>query len=83
LLSETQIQVVAEGIETVEQLHKLQQLHCQLGQGYFFSKPIDADQVQAFVNKRRLEQSKFPKLGLPLIPMMIPSLLSISRMQKR
>jgi diguanylate cyclase (GGDEF)-like protein len=33
--------VVAEGIETTEQLHKLQLLGCELGQGYLFSKPID------------------------------------------
>jgi len=83
LLSETQIQVVAEGIETVDQLHKLQQLHCQLGQGYYFSKPIDADQVQAFVNKRRLEQFAFSKSGLPANPIVVPSLFSISRLQKR
>ena len=83
LLSESQIQVVAEGIETLDQLHKLQQLHCQLGQGYFFSKPVDADKVQAFVIKRRMEQSKFMKIAVPEIPIVIPSLFSISRMQKR
>lgn len=83
LLSETQIQVVAEGIETLDQLHKLQQLHCQLGQGYFFSKPIEADKVQAFVNKRRMEQSMFTKIAVPEVPIVIPSLFSISRMQKR
>ena len=83
LLSDTQIQVVAEGIETADQLHKLQQLHCQLGQGYYFSKPMDADKVQAFVNKRRFEQSMFPKLSLPTIPLTIPSLFAISKMQTR
>ncbi len=31
---------VAEGIETVEQYHILKDLHCQKGQGYYFSKPI-------------------------------------------
>ena len=32
--------VVAEGIETAQQLQKLQQLGCQLGQGYLFSPPL-------------------------------------------
>ncbi|XZE19561.1 two-component system response regulator [Pirellulaceae bacterium SH449] len=59
LLSETHIQVVAEGIETFAQLSKLQELDCHYGQGYYFAKPLDADQVQPFVRKMRLEQPKF------------------------
>jgi diguanylate cyclase (GGDEF)-like protein len=42
------IRVVAEGIETVEQLLMLQSLECEFGQGYLFSKPMLADQVTAF-----------------------------------
>ncbi|MEG4347215.1 EAL domain-containing protein [Microcoleus sp. A003_D6] len=34
------LQVIAEGVETAEQLAFLQSLHCDMGQGYFFSKPI-------------------------------------------
>jgi diguanylate cyclase (GGDEF)-like protein len=34
--------VVAEGIETAEQLTHLRQLHCEQGQGYFFSKPLNS-----------------------------------------
>ena len=34
--------VVAEGIETSAQLQKLTALNCRLGQGYFFSRPLDA-----------------------------------------
>lgn len=33
---------IAEGIETQQQLIELSQLGCEYGQGYFFSKPIDA-----------------------------------------
>ncbi len=32
--------VVAEGVETNEQLVLLQKLGCENGQGYFFSKPV-------------------------------------------
>ncbi len=32
--------VVAEGIETTKQLDLLQELQCEYGQGYFFSKPF-------------------------------------------
>jgi diguanylate cyclase (GGDEF)-like protein/PAS domain S-box-containing protein len=33
--------VTAEGLETTEQLQQLKMLDCELGQGYFFSKPLD------------------------------------------
>jgi diguanylate cyclase (GGDEF)-like protein len=36
------LKVVAEGIETVEQLTFLQDLHCEIGQGYLFDKPLSA-----------------------------------------
>ncbi|MEM9089450.1 MAG: EAL domain-containing protein [Cyanobacteria bacterium P01_F01_bin.53] len=39
--------VVAEGIETQQQLQWLQQLGCELGQGYLFSKPLSAEQIEA------------------------------------
>ena len=37
------MQVVAEGIETGEQLALLKALRCDYGQGYFFSKPLPAE----------------------------------------
>lgn len=36
------LKVVAEGIETIEQLECLAQLGCKHGQGYLFSKPVPA-----------------------------------------
>ncbi len=39
------IAVIAEGIETPEQLAQLQALGCGLAQGYLFSRPIPAEQV--------------------------------------
>lgn len=41
--------VVAEGVETREQLEILRGLGCQFGQGYFFSKPIDTEGAEAFI----------------------------------
>ena len=34
--------VVAEGVETLEQLTKLRTLGCDKGQGFFFSRPVSA-----------------------------------------
>jgi sensor c-di-GMP phosphodiesterase-like protein len=36
--------VIAEGIETQEQLALLQSWHCAEGQGYLFSRPVPAAQ---------------------------------------
>ncbi|HEY9644025.1 MAG TPA: EAL domain-containing protein [Coleofasciculaceae cyanobacterium] len=38
--------VVAEGIETPQQLQWLRQLGCELGQGYLFSKPLAAHEIE-------------------------------------
>ncbi|MBM7603577.1 diguanylate cyclase (GGDEF)-like protein/PAS domain S-box-containing protein [Metabacillus crassostreae] len=40
--------VVAEGIETDEQLDFLSNLKCHKGQGYLFSRPIPAEQITKF-----------------------------------
>lgn len=40
------IETVAEGIETQQQLAQLQQLGCSFGQGYLFSKPVTAEEAE-------------------------------------
>ncbi len=40
------IQVVAEGIETYSQFHELNRLNCALGQGYYFSRPLDQSAME-------------------------------------
>jgi EAL domain-containing protein (putative c-di-GMP-specific phosphodiesterase class I) len=42
--------VLAEGIETKPQLNRLQELGCDLGQGYLFSPAVAAQQVQGFID---------------------------------
>jgi EAL domain-containing protein (putative c-di-GMP-specific phosphodiesterase class I) len=43
------LDVTAEGIETPEQLAELRKLGCESGQGYFFSKPVDAVKAEALI----------------------------------
>jgi len=43
------MQVVAEGIETIPQLEFLRQLNCQMGQGYYFSRPMNAIVAEQFI----------------------------------
>ena len=43
------LKVVAEGVETEEQLSFMCQHGCDAMQGYFFSKPLPADQFESFL----------------------------------
>jgi EAL domain-containing protein (putative c-di-GMP-specific phosphodiesterase class I) len=46
------VKVVAEGIETPEQARRLRVLGCDMGQGYRWARPTDADGVEALVEDR-------------------------------
>ena len=43
------LNVIAEGVETREQLEFLQQRECQQVQGYYFARPLDPLQFEAFI----------------------------------
>ncbi|HEB80883.1 MAG TPA: EAL domain-containing protein, partial [Chromatiales bacterium] len=45
-------QVVAEGVEDDSQLSMLMEFGCDIFQGYYFSKPICADEFLEYTNKR-------------------------------
>ncbi len=45
------LQVVAEGIETEQQLAFLQDKGSEIGQGYFFSRPVSAEELQALMTR--------------------------------
>ena len=43
------LDVVAEGVESAEQLRHLRALECEYGQGYFVSRPLDAETISALI----------------------------------
>ncbi|WP_419958082.1 putative bifunctional diguanylate cyclase/phosphodiesterase [Psychrobacillus psychrotolerans] len=47
--------VIAEGVETMEQLKVLQNYNCNTVQGYLFSKPVPAKQFAELLKKQRIE----------------------------
>jgi diguanylate cyclase (GGDEF)-like protein len=61
------LDAVAEGIETEQQLAFLTKQGCQFGQGYYFSRPVDAVAIGALmaergsqtIRERRVEQEPF------------------------
>jgi EAL domain-containing protein (putative c-di-GMP-specific phosphodiesterase class I) len=44
--------VVAEGVETKDQLARLTAMGCASGQGYYFSKPVDAERAQRLIRDK-------------------------------
>ncbi|MFT6903064.1 MAG: EAL domain-containing protein (putative c-di-GMP-specific phosphodiesterase class I) [Colwellia sp.] len=44
------LKVIAEGIETSQQLNTLKSLHCSAGQGGLFSKPLSENGIAALLN---------------------------------
>ena len=49
------LKVVAEGVETKEQLEFLENHQCELVQGYYFSKPLPLEQFEAFIDKEKIK----------------------------
>ena len=47
------VPVIAEGVETEEQLLALKDLGCDLAQGYFFSRPVPGDEFDSFITAKR------------------------------
>ena len=52
LARELNLEVVAEGIETAVHLERVRRLGCQLGQGYFFSKPLEVRQADELLKQQ-------------------------------
>lgn len=49
--------VIPEGVETVAQREKLENLGCKLGQGYLFSKPLNRDRASQLLQKTLARRS--------------------------
>jgi EAL domain-containing protein (putative c-di-GMP-specific phosphodiesterase class I) len=43
------LDVVAEGVETIQQVTLLKKLQCKYGQGYYFSRPLSAEGTTALL----------------------------------
>jgi diguanylate cyclase (GGDEF)-like protein len=56
------LKVVAESVETTEQLSDLQRMHCDVAQGYFFNRALHPDQV-AVLLARQLQQEQQENKG--------------------
>jgi diguanylate cyclase (GGDEF)-like protein len=74
------MEVVAEGVETLSQLTQLRKLNCQYGQGYLFSRPVDADSVSEWISKKpHWQETVFPAIDyfVPAQPAAIPAVVQL------
>ncbi|MFS8084005.1 MAG: putative bifunctional diguanylate cyclase/phosphodiesterase [Acidobacteriota bacterium] len=63
------MEVVAEGVETLSQLMQLRKLKCQYGQGYLFSRPVDADSVGTWISRTpHWQETLYPTAGQFPVP---------------
>ncbi|MBA4374195.1 MAG: diguanylate cyclase [Thermodesulfovibrio sp.] len=46
------LELIAEGLETPDQLSQLKELNCHYGQGYFLSRPLDASGMASWLSSR-------------------------------
>lgn len=59
-----QLDVVAEGVETVKELDVLKKLHCNTVQGYLFSKPLPPGEFIKFAKKNATEASRIDPMSM-------------------
>ncbi len=51
MASSLRLDVIAEGVETAEQVEMLRTLRCEFAQGYYFSKPVPADEAGVLLER--------------------------------
>jgi FOG: EAL domain len=51
-----EVPVIAEGVETKEQMELLKKLGCDVIQGYYFSKPLPPEEFEALAEKEMREK---------------------------
>ena len=60
-----EMDVVAEGVETAEQLAQLKELECDYGQGFFFSRPLTQEAVGSLIAPNSPYQMPLPANSFP------------------
>jgi EAL domain-containing protein (putative c-di-GMP-specific phosphodiesterase class I) len=54
------LDIVAEGIESIHQLHQLRILGCEYGQGYLFSRPVPVEEAERLLEDKKRWENIMP-----------------------
>jgi EAL domain-containing protein (putative c-di-GMP-specific phosphodiesterase class I) len=57
------LEVIAEGVETEEQLRLLRELKCKHAQGYYFARPMEPEAAEWFISRNAVAGSAPASLG--------------------
>ena len=68
LMHELNLDVIAEGVETAEQLALLQSWGCRAAQGYYFAKPLTTVEIAPLLRHGFIETRWMISIGSPLAP---------------
>ncbi len=60
------LDIIAEGVETKEQLTQLNKIGCNLMQGFYFSTPISEDELSEYLLKKQIGKSSQRSSVIPL-----------------
>ena len=63
LADSLEVPTIAEGVETAEQLLTLKTMGCDIVQGYYFSRPLPADEFEKFVAEKQETAAESRKTG--------------------
>ena len=58
MIQQLGFKVLAEGVETEEQVDLLKNAGCSLAQGYYYAKPMPVDEFLAFIDSHELETAE-------------------------
>ena len=58
------VPVIAEGVETQEQMLALKAMGCDMVQGYYFSKPVPAEEYERFLAERAKQVGESAESGI-------------------
>ena len=61
LAESLEVPTIAEGVETAEQMFTLKAMGCDIVQGYYFSKPVPAEEFEQFLPLRKQGSSEIAK----------------------
>ncbi len=62
------LNVIAEGIESIHQLHQLRVLGCEYGQGYLFSRPVPEAEIEKILADKTRWRNIIPSQNLNVPP---------------